>query len=324
MERIISRINEKTSALGMGCWAIGSEWTLNGNYVCYGKTDDKESIKALEAAYETGIRLFDTAANYGAGLSERLISKALGNRINDCFISTKFGFNVNEKTKNVVPYGKNMKTSDVVSHMEKDINNSLKRLNRDYIDFLFFHIWDYDRDLSLKVRDALEGFVLKGKIKTFGWSIDDPESIKLWGESNYCGITQAEINIIKNKPEITRYCEESGITIFNRSPLAMGFLTGKYNKNSNFKKSDIRSGAWAKEYYQAPALSTLNSVKEILTSRGRTLSQGSLAWLWSRSEKNIPIPGIRTADQAIENGKAMEFGPLSKSDFNEIERLLKR
>lgn len=324
MERKIKRIDVKTSALGMGCWAIGSEWTLNGDYVCYGKTDDNESIKAIEAAYETGIRLFDTAANYGAGLSERLISKALGSKINDCFISTKFGFNVNEKTKDVVPYGKDMRTSDVVSNMENDIDKSLKRLNRDQIDALFFHIWDYDRDLSLKIRDALENLVVKGKIKTFGWSIDDPSLIKLWGESRHCGVTQAEVNIIKENPQIIDYCEKSQISIFNRTPLAMGFLSGKYSNKNCFKDSDIRNGEWVKETYQTPALTTLESVKEILKSKGRTLSQGALAWIWSRSEANIPIPGIRTANQAIENGKAMEFGPLTKSEFSEIEKLLNK
>lgn len=324
MERTIKRIGTTTSALGMGCWAIGSEWTLNGDYVCYGKTDDNESIKALQAAYETGIRLFDTAANYGAGLSERLVSKALGSKINDCFISTKFGFNVNEETKNVIPYGKDMRTSDVVTNMENDIDKSLRRLNRDQIDALFFHIWDYDKDLSLKVRDALENLVAKGKIKTFGWSIDDPTLIKLWGEKRDCGVTQAEVNIIKDNPAIINYCEKSQISIFNRTPLAMGFLTGKYSSKSSFKDSDIRNGEWAKEAYQAPALTALDSIKEILTSKGRTLSQGALAWIWSRSEVNIPIPGIRTVNQAIENGKAMEFGPLSQSEFQEIEKILNR
>lgn len=324
MHRTINRINTKTSALGMGCWAIGSEWTLNGEYVCYGKTDNTESIKAIQAAYETGIRVFDTAANYGAGLSEKLLAKALGSNIGNCFISTKFGFNVNEETKDVTPYGKDMRTSDVITNMEKDIDNSLRRLKRDHIDSLFFHIWDYDKELSLKVRDSLDNLVIKGKVKTFGWSIDNPQLIKLWGKSRNCGVTQVEINIIKDNPEVIGYCEEAGITIFNRTPLAMGFLTGKYSNSTNFNPSDVRNGKWAKEAYQTPALSAIEAVREIITSDGRTLTQGAIAWLWARSENNIPIPGIRTVKQAIENAKSMEFGPLSKEQFLEIEKVLNR
>lgn len=310
--------------LGMGCWAIGGEWTLEGQPVCYGKTDDRESIMALEAAWETGIRIYDTAANYGAGLSERLISKALGSRINDCFISTKFGFNVNESTKNVVPYGKDMRTSDVVKHIKKDVDRSLERLNREYIDSLFFHIWDYDIELSLKVRDVLEELAECKKILSYGWSIDDLEKIELWSKKEACSITQAELNITKDNPDLIKLCEREDLTIFNRSPLAMGFLSGKYSTDSKFSETDVRSGEWTKDRYRNPSLKTINSVKDIITSNGRTLAQGALSWLWARSEKNIPIPGIRTVHQAIENGRAMEFGPLTPEEFTEIEGILGR
>lgn len=324
MVREIKRIGVKTSAMGMGCWAIGSEWTLMGDPVCYGKTDDRESVMAIEAAYESGIRLFDTAANYGAGLSEKLIAKALGNRINDCFISTKFGFNVNETTKNVVPYGLNMKTSDVLTHIRIDVEKSLKRLKKDYIDALFFHIWDYDRDLSIEIRDKLQDLVQEGKIRCFGWSIDDPELIKLWGEKEGSAVTQAEVNIVRDSPEVVDLCEKKSISILNRSPLAMGFLTGKYSKTSVFGKTDARSGNWVKEQFQKPALNAIESVREILTSGGRTPAQGSIAWLWARSENNFPIPGIRTVNQAIENAGAMEFGPLKQSEYLEVEKILGR
>lgn len=317
-------IDRSKSLLGMGCWAIGSEWTLEGQPVCYGKTDNRESVMALEAAYETGIRIFDTAANYGAGLSERLIAEALKGKIENCFVSTKFGFNVDEKSKNVKSYGRDMRTSDVVKHIKQDVDKSLSRLKRDYIDCLFFHIWDYDSDLSLKVRDVLDELVFTGKIRSYGWSIDDLDKIKLWAEKKHCTFTQSELNITEDRPELISLCEELDLTLFNRSPLAMGFLSGKYSKDSSFSKSDVRSESWTKDRYLSTSLNVLNSVREILTTGGRTLTQGALAWLWTRSDNNIPIPGIRTVKQAIENGLAMEYGPLNMDKFNEIERVLGR
>src|SRR3989304_3891469 len=99
MNRTIGSTGGKTSALGMGCWAIGGEWTLAGNQMGWGRIDEAQAIAAIQAAHDAGIRLFDTAANYGAGLSEVLLGKALAGRREDCLISTKFGFVVNEAAK---------------------------------------------------------------------------------------------------------------------------------------------------------------------------------------------------------------------------------
>jgi aryl-alcohol dehydrogenase-like predicted oxidoreductase len=73
-----------------------------------------------------------------------------------------------------------------------------------------------------------------------------------------------------------------------------------------------------------PTLEKLATVREILTSDGRTLAQGALAWIWGRSEKMLPIPGIRTVSQAVENAKAMDFGPLTPDQLQEIDRILGR
>jgi aryl-alcohol dehydrogenase-like predicted oxidoreductase len=68
----------------------------------------------------------------------------------------------------------------------------------------------------------------------------------------------------------------------------------------------------------------VQSVREILTSGGRTLAQGALAWLWARSPMTIPIPGFRTVAQVDENCKAMQYGPLSPEQFQEVERIMGR
>jgi aryl-alcohol dehydrogenase-like predicted oxidoreductase len=122
-------------------------------------------------------------------------------------------------------------------------------------------------------------------------------------------------------------CERENLAAINRSPLAMGVLTGKYNLDTNFAKNDVRSHVpwyiWFKDGRPSGEhLKKLDAVRDILTSGGRTLAQGALAWIWGRSEKAIPIPGFRTVQQAEENARAMEFGPLTPEQMKEIERLL--
>jgi aryl-alcohol dehydrogenase-like predicted oxidoreductase len=111
----------------------------------------------------------------------------------------------------------------------------------------------------------------------------------------------------------------------------MGFLTGKYSPTSQLPMDDIRSKppAWLRYFKEGGSasqewFSTLDGIKEILTSKGRTLAQGALAWIWARSGDAIPIPGVRTVHQVEENVGAIEFGPLTSDQMAEISRLLGR
>ena len=110
----------------------------------------------------------------------------------------------------------------------------------------------------------------------------------------------------------------------------MGLLSGKFSAQTRFSPDDVRSAAhdWT-EYFENGVvkqafLDKLESVREILKSGGRTVAQGALAWLWARSACNIPIPGFKNVRQAEENAAAMGFGPLTKSQMDEIETLLGR
>jgi aryl-alcohol dehydrogenase-like predicted oxidoreductase len=109
----------------------------------------------------------------------------------------------------------------------------------------------------------------------------------------------------------------------------MGLLTGKYKPDTKLADDDVRgmkSPAWM-EYFKdgKPTekwINKVSAVRDILSSEGRTLAQGALAWLWARSDQTIPIPGIRTVTQAEENCSAMAFGPLSQDQMAEIRKIL--
>jgi aryl-alcohol dehydrogenase-like predicted oxidoreductase len=110
----------------------------------------------------------------------------------------------------------------------------------------------------------------------------------------------------------------------NRSPLARGALTGKYQKQTVFAENDVRTDAWSREHFFAPTLDKLDALRDILTSNGRTLAQGALCWILARSEKTVPIPGIRSVAQAEENARALELGPLTTEQMAQIDTLLGR
>jgi aryl-alcohol dehydrogenase-like predicted oxidoreductase len=119
-------------------------------------------------------------------------------------------------------------------------------------------------------------------------------------------------------------CEQNHMASLNRTPLARGALTGKYTRSTIFSADDVRSDNWARQHILLPAFDRLDALRDILTSGGRTLAQGALAWIWARSPNTIPIPGMRTEAQVEENVGALRFGPLTDDQMCEIDALIYR
>jgi aryl-alcohol dehydrogenase-like predicted oxidoreductase len=106
-------------------------------------------------------------------------------------------------------------------------------------------------------------------------------------------------------------CEAEGLAHIANAPLAMSMLTGKFDAGTRFGAGDVRQGWDLATGPQARQLQQVEALREILTTGGRTVAQGALAWLWARSSATVPIPGCKTVRQAEENAAAMAFGPLS-------------
>ena len=316
--RLLGKSNLMVSALGMGCWAIGGPWTINGNPAGWGLVDDTESIRAIQRAMDLGINLFDTAANYGAGHSERVLGQAIAGKRDKVILATKFGYIVNEDQKTVVS-----DDAVVVQNIRQDCENSLRRLGVDYIDLYQFHVNGFPPAEAALVRDALEELVSAGKIRCYGWSTDNPEGARIFAQGKHCAVVQHDLNVIQDTPEMLRVCDEYDLASVNRTPLGRGFLTGKYAADSKFAENDNRSRPGFQKSATA-YLDGLTAVREILASDGRSLAQGALAWIWGRSPRTIPIPGIRTIAQAEDNAGALAFGPVTADQMQQIERLLKR
>ncbi len=322
--RTLGRSGIKVSALGLGCMAIGGSWTYLGERVRFGEVNDDESIRAIHQSLGLGINFFDTAANYGPGHSERILGRAIANRRDKVVVATKFGHLVNEETKCITYYGNDPNSDDIANNVRRDCEASLRRLKTDYIDLYQFHVGDYDPVKAAEVRDVLEELVSEGKIRFYGWSTNNPEGARVFAQGEHCVAIQHTLNVMFDAPEILSVCNEFDLASINRSPLGMGLLTGKYNIDSKFLDNDWRQSDYFRDEWIIPILGRLGDVRDILTSDGRTLAQGALAWIWARSERTIPIPGFRMAAQVEENARAMEFGPLSDEQMRQIDEILGR
>jgi len=325
MKRKLGRSGIEVSALGMGCWAIGGPFWSGETPLGWGEVDDAESLRAIQAALDHGVNFFDTANVYGAGHSEWILGQALNGKRAQAVIATKFNAVFDETTRQVT--GADPSPEGIRQACEE----SLRRLNTDYIDLYQFHNNGYPADQAAPVRETLEELVKAGKIRAYGWSTDFPDRAELFAQGPKCTAIQLQLNVLDDNPAMIALCEKYNLAAINRGPLAMGLLTGRYTAETKASADDVRgekSPEWMKYFKGGKPnpewLTKRDAIHKILTSGGRTVAQGALAWLWARSPQTLPIPGFRTVKQVEENTKAMEFGPLTPEQMREIAQLLGR
>ncbi len=323
--RELGRSGITVSALGMGCWAIGGPFWEGKVPLGWGKVDDKESICAIYRALDLGVTFFDTADIYGAGHSERVLGQAFADRRTDVVIATKVNSTFDETTRQVTGWNASPQ------YIRKACEASLRRLKTDYIDLYQFHNNNYPVEQAGEVRDTLEALVQEGKIRAYGWSTDFADRAEFFAQGANCATIQFQLNVLDDNPAVVAVCEKHNLAAISRGPLAMGLLAGKYTANTKPARDDVRgenSPEWMVYFQDGKPnpewLQRMESVREILTSGGRSLAQGALAWLWARSELTLPIPGFRTVVQVEENCGAMQLGPLTAEQMQEIDALLGR
>ena len=327
LKRTLGRSGIEVSAMGLGCWAIGGPvvWG-DGTEFSWGKIDDNDSIAAIRSGLDAGVTFFDTADSYGAGHSERVLGQALGKDRDRVVVATKFGWTFADDGSRRT-FGANGSPEYVRGACEA----SLRRLGSDHIDLYQLHIGDLEPAASDAVAEVLDELVSEGLIRAYCWSTDDVPRGERWlARPGYTAI-QHNLNVFEDSPAMLDLCEREDLASINRNPLAMGFLSGKYTKDTRVAPDDFRASGieWVAVFDENGApraewLAKLDAVREILSSNGRTLVQGALAWIWGRSGKTVPIPGIKTAAQAAENAGAMQHGPLTTEQVAEIDGILGR
>ena len=322
LKRTLGKSNLEVSALGMGCWAIGGpwDWAQPGSEpfpVGWGTTDDEESIRAIHAALDLGVNFFDTAANYGAGHSEVLLGQAFKGKRDKVVIATKFGHIVNEEQKTVYSA-----PDQILKNVRADVEHSLRRLQTDYIDIYQLHEGKYDPTLALALQSILEELVWAGKIRWYGWSTDIVDSARQFAPGEHCTSIQFRLNAIYDNPGMRQVCADFDLAGINKDPLNKGFLTGKFRADTTFPENDVRFGTDFSAPEIVRRLKTIDEIRDILTSGGRTMAQGALAYIWALDERMVPIPGFKSVKQVKENASALQYGPLTEAQVKEIQSIV--
>jgi len=322
MKRVLGRSGIEISALGAGCWAIGGPYGDADNQYGWGSIDDEESTRALHRALDLGITFFDTASSYGAGHSEVVIGSAFRGVRDQVVIGTKWGFTFDEETRT------SLGADDSLAYLRSCLEGSLRRLRTDYVDLYQLHLGDLPISQALDMIGVLEELITVGKIRSYGWSTDDAARAAAFAQAGAgCAAIQQDLSVLGGSADVLAACEKFDLASINRGPLAMGLLSGKYHDGRQVPGDDVRSQAlpWMRYFRDGAGspewLAAIDAIREVLTSGGRTLAQGALAWLWARSPVTVPIPGFRTVAQVEENAGAMAFGPLTAEQMAQIDAL---
>lgn len=328
MEKVqLGKSEINLSPVVFGAWAIGG-WMWGG-------TDDHLALEALKAGFEKGVTSIDTAPVYGLGHSEKLVgqfTKEVGRE--NIEILTKFGWNWEMPKgealmKSSWPGGSEM---DVYSNASKksiiyEVEQSLKRLQTDYIDLYQIHRPDPNTTVEEMV-EACSQLKKDGKIRAFGVSNMSVNLMKEAENRIPIASSQSPYSMVYRKIEkdILPYCIENNIGILAYSPLQRGLLTGKIVANYAFNDGDHRArNKFFKEPNRSRTNTFLEKIKPIADDHHVTLGQLVINWTVNRQGITAALVGARNAKQARENAAAMSFALSEKEDRlinDELEKVV--
>ena len=307
--RHLGKSGLEVSAIGLGCMGLSFG---------YGPAVAKQQgISLIRSAVELGVTFFDTAEVYGPFTNEELVGEALAPFREEVVIATKFGFDVDPKTRE--QRGLNSRPK----HIKEVADGSLKRLKTDRIDLFYQHRVDPNVPIE-DVAGAVKDLIQEGKVKHLGLSEPGVRTIRRAHAVQPVAAIQSEYSLWWREPEkeVLPTLQELGIGFVPFSPLGKGFLTGAINENTRFDSNDFRNivPRFTPEARKAnQALVAL--LGEIAANKHATSAQIALAWLITQKPWIVPIPGTTKLDRLKENVAAADL-ELTPDDLREIDDAL--
>ena len=292
--RRLGKTEMKVSVIGIGTWQLGGEWGK--------KFEQAEADAMIEKGAELGINLIDTAECYGDHLSEKLVGRAVKGSREKWIIATKFGhkFMPNFDRENLFE----------PAQVQKQLEDSLRALQTDYIDLYQFHSGKDEMFDTPGLWEMLQKQVRSGKIRHLGISISSKLAsfYQVEKASDVEAETiQAVYNRINRKPEekIFDSCIQQNLGVLARVPLASGFLSGKYSKDSKFPGTDVRSSWHDKDEWRQTFQEVERFKKEV--PKGVPMAQWALAWCLKHPAVTCVIPGCKSVEQVESNALAADL-----------------
>ena len=304
--RPLGRSGVSVSAIGLGCMGMSD---------FYGAADEATSIETMHRAIDLGVDFFDTADIYGPFTNEALVGRAIRDRRGRVVLATKFG-NVRAAD------GKFLGINGRPDYVRQACDASLARLGVTEIDLYYQHRVDPETPIEETV-GAMAGLVQAGKVRYLGLSEAAPETVRRAHAVHPIAALQTEYSLWSRDPEgeLLDTCRELGIAFVAYSPLGRGFLTGRYRSIDDLAPDDWRRNnpRFQGDNFQKN-LNLVGRVEQLAKEKGSTPAQLALAWLLSRGEDIIPIPGSTRIERVKENAGATNV-KLSADDIRSLDAL---
>jgi len=294
------------SAIGLGCMGM-SEF--------YGETNDNESLNVLHRSLELGVNFWDTSDMYGPFKNEELIAKALKGKRSQIVLATKFGI-----VRDLQTGARSINGSP--EYVKEAYEASLKRLQTDYIDLYYQHRVDVNTPIEDTI-GAMADLVKEGKVKYIGMSEAAPNTIRRAHSVHPISALQTEYSLWTRdaEPEIIPALRELGIGFVPYSPLGRGFLTGKINSADDLSEGDFRRNTprFQKENFDKN-MKLVSRVKLMAQEREVTAGQIALAWVLSKGNDFVPIPGTKRIKYIEENAASVKV-KLSDDEIKKLDEV---